>query len=237
MQPERFLYLVLDLGALAFPLAFSFYPKAPYYRKWKYLFPAIAFPALIFLVWDAWFTQMGVWGFNPRYLTGIYLFNLPLEEVLFFIVVPYSSVFIYEAVVYFLGKGGWYMAGRMVGIFLVFFLGTLGIINTGKWYTSVTFISLALFLLLLLYRWKSEFLGKFFFSYLFVLIPFFLMNGVLTGTGLPEPVVWYDNDENLGFRMGTIPFEDTFYGMLLILMNVTLFEHLQRKAAATNPPG
>ena len=100
----------------------------------------------------------------------------------------------------------------------------------GKWYTSVTFISLALFLLLVLYRWRSDFLGKFFFSYLFVLIPFFLMNGVLTGTGLPEPVVWYNNNENLGFRMGTIPFEDTFYGMLLILMNVTMFEHLQRKS-------
>ena len=115
-------------------------------------------------------------------------------------------------------------------IFLVFFLGTLGIMNMGKWYTSVTFISLALFLLLVLYRWRSDFLGKFFFSYLFVLIPFFLMNGVLTGTGLPEPVVWYNNNENLGFRMGTIPFEDTFYGMLLILMNVTMFEHLQRKS-------
>jgi len=231
MRPEQFLYLALDLGAISFPLAFSFYPKAPYYKKWKHLWPAILIPAAIFLVWDAMFTHIGVWGFNPRYLTGIYLFNLPLEEVLFFIVVPYSSVFIYEAVIYFLGPGGWYLGGRMVGSFLVFFMGTLGLLNTDKWYTSVTFISLALFLILLLYRWKSEFLGKFFFSYLFVLIPFFLMNGVLTGTGLPEPVVWYDNDENLGFRMGTIPFEDTFYGMLLILMNVTLFEHSQRKAA------
>ena len=229
MVSKNFLYLALDLGAIIFPFLFSFYPKAPYYKKWKFLFPSMLVGSGIFLVWDVAFTKMGVWGFNPDYLTGIYLINLPIEEVLFFLCVPYSSIFIYEVVRHFTKPDQWSGAGKMISIFLIFFLGVMGLLNINKWYTAVTFLALSFFLLIAVFRWKSDFLGVFYFSFVFVLIPFFMMNGILTGTFLDAPVVWYNNSENLGLRMGTIPFEDTFYGMLLLLMIVTRMEHLQRK--------
>ena len=60
--------------------------------------------------------------------------------------------------------------------------------------------------------------------YLFLLIPFFIVNGILTGTGLEAPIVWYNNQENLGVRLLTIPIEDAFYGFELILLNVFFYE-------------
>lgn len=217
------------MSAISLPLLFSFHPKANFSKKWKYLGPAILLPASFFLIWDQIFTDMGVWGFNPDYILGVYLFDLPIEEILFFICIPYACVFTYEAVGYFSKQDHLKSFTNVITGLLIVVLLIVSIANTHRWYTFITFLLCALFLTYLHFKVKPKFLGKFYLSYLFILIPFVLVNGVLTGTGLENPVVWYNNAENLGVRLGTIPVEDTIYGMMLILMNVTIFENLQSK--------
>lgn len=92
------------------------------------------------------------------------------------------------------------------------------------WYTAVNF-SYALIVLGIVYNWRPELFQRFFLTYLVILIPFFIVNGVLTGSGIEDQVVWYNNDENLGVRMGTIPIEDTIYnlGMLLTVLAITVY--------------
>ena len=225
----HYTYLLIDFLTILIPLAFSFTAKLNFSKKWKFLTPAIAGPGIIFLLWDVAFTQMEVWGFNPRYLSGIYIYNLPIEEILFFICVPYACVFTYEVTLYLIKKDWFASISSAISITLVMFLFVLGLLNTNRWYTGVTFIACSLFILLLEWKWKAPYLSRFYVAFLFILIPFFLVNGVLTGSLLDEPIVWYNKNEILGLRMGTIPFEDTFYGMLLLLMNISIFENLQRK--------
>jgi len=55
---------------------------------------------------------------------------------------------------------------------------------------------------------------------LVMLIPFFIVNGILTGSFIDNEIVWYNNDENLGIRLFTIPVEDTIYAFTLILTNL-----------------
>jgi lycopene cyclase domain-containing protein len=55
------------------------------------------------------------------------------------------------------------------------------------------------------------------------------VNGLLTGSFIQEEVVWYNDAMNLGIRLFTIPIEDSIYGMLLILMNITFFEWFRLK--------
>jgi lycopene cyclase domain-containing protein len=232
---EKYLYAWIDFFTIIFPLVFSFLPINPVYKKWKAILPALIFPAILFLIWDAIFTARGVWGFNPRYITGIYFFNLPIEEVLWFVCIPYACIFSYEAVLYYIKKDIVGDKQKIISTCLVLALGLVGIIYYDRIYTTITFLSIALFLLWVQWIWKPAFLGRFYFAFLFILVPFFIVNGILTGTGLEEPIVWYNHAENLNIRMGTIPIEDTFYGMLLILMNISLFEHLQKKIAKENP--
>ncbi|MGE0771787.1 MAG: lycopene cyclase domain-containing protein [Cyclobacteriaceae bacterium] len=226
---SNYLYLAINFISIIVPFAFSFYPKANFSAKWRYLWPAILLTGIFFIIWDDWFTRMGVWGFNPYYVTGINLFNLPLEEVLFFVCIPYACVFTYEAINYFHKKPVLVRETRWITLFLIFSSFLMALIFRHRWYTFATFFLNGLVLSYLHFKVKPDYLGRFYFAFLFILIPFFVVNGILTGTGIESEVVWYNDQENLGIRLGTIPVEDTFYGMLLILMNVAIFEHLQKK--------
>ena len=93
---ESRLYLILDLLVFLGPLTRAFEPRIFYIGKWKRLLAATMAVWVLFLPWDAWFTAQGVWGFSAPYLVGWDFFGLPLEEVLFFVVVPWASYFIYE---------------------------------------------------------------------------------------------------------------------------------------------
>ena len=58
-------------------------------------------PLIVFLLWDYVFTMLVVWGFNHKYVMGVYVGGLPIEEILFFVCIPFSCIFIYEVVRYY----------------------------------------------------------------------------------------------------------------------------------------
>lgn len=69
------------------------------YRRARSLARAVLPVAAVFLVWDALAIAAGVWDFDPAFVTGLRVpFGVPLEEVLFFVVVPVCGVLTYEAV-------------------------------------------------------------------------------------------------------------------------------------------
>ncbi len=224
-----YLYLALNIFALSYPLAQSFEWRITLYKKWKALFPAIFLTGFIFVVWDIFFTDMGVWGFNDRYLTGVRIANLPIEEWLFFLTIPYACVFTYEVLNFFIKRDYFGPARQVIGYVLFGGSILMAAIFWDRWYTVTAFGFLAIVLGVNLFWLKSVWLGRFFFAYLFILVPFLLINGVLTGTWIEGEVVWYNDLENLGIRIGTIPFEDSFYGMGLILMNITIYERLLKR--------
>jgi len=218
------LYLWLDLLSVSVPLLVSFHPRIRLYRHWKGLFMAIFVTMVPYIIWDVYFTRNGYWGFNAEYLNGLYWLDLPVEEWLFFICIPYACVFTHVALLELwpklkLGEGMTkYITFVLLGIFAF-----LLFLNLDLAYTSVDMI-FGLLALILAFLWNKELLRSFFITFLFMLIPFFMVNGVLTGTAIPGNVVWYNDEQNLGIRLGTIPVEDTVYAFSLILFNLLLFQ-------------
>ncbi len=218
----EYTYLLLNIVVIIIPLVFSFDKNLLFYKNWRYILPATAVVGAVFIIWDVIFTRMGVWSFNPKYLTGIEIINLPLEEWLFFITIPYACVFVYETLYFYMKRDILEKYASPITVILIIGLLVVAVLSISKLYTTVTFILLAFLLIFHLIVFRSNYLGHFYFSFLIILIPFFVINGVLTSL----PVVIYNDMENLGIRLFSIPVEDVFYGMLLLLGNVTIYESL-----------
>ncbi|MGI9163114.1 MAG: lycopene cyclase domain-containing protein [Mycobacterium sp.] len=99
---DRWQYLLLLGGCLLITLPLEIF-GAGVYRQPRRLVRALAPVALVFLVWDAIAISLHVWHYNPRYVSGINVPFMPLEEFLFFLVIPLCGLLTYSAVSTILG--------------------------------------------------------------------------------------------------------------------------------------
>ena len=216
-------YLLLDLAAIAGPIALSFDKRVRYFEKWRFALLSCLITAIPFIIWDMVFTENAVWGFNKDYLIGISVHNLPLEEVLFFIVVPFSCIFIYECCRYYIPIKGSKTVDLIVSVILLSICVLSIIGNPDGFYSLISsLVGVATIIFWKINRRISH-LG---YTFLFSLIPFIIMNGALTGLFTSKPVVWYNDLETIGFRLLTIPIHDVVYGMSLIFITLFIYHRL-----------
>lgn len=226
----RLTYLLIDLLSLSVPLIASFHPRLRFHREWAALMPALVLAGVLLLAWDAMFTRLGVWGFNSQYLLGIYVAGLPLEEVLFFFCIPYACLFSYHSLLVLDARFGYGpKAVRALSIFICAICLAGAVFYANHYYTVVTLSLLFVFIgwhgLIRRNSWMGAFLG----CYTVMMLPFCIVNGILTGTGLDAPVVWYNPAHMIDARIGTIPVEDVAFGMLMIGMQTSLFEYFKKR--------
>ena len=226
----HYTYFLILACSIAGPLVLSFDKKVAFYKKWKYVFAAMLLPALFYIVWDSVFTSINVWYFNKPYvLETTFIHNLPLEEILFFFIVPYCCTFIYECIRSYFPFLQTTKKSEAILFFLGVFLLIFSLFTTHLYYTFYTCIFLAafIFLFFIFRKFFSSFnSAAFLVAYVIILIPFLIVNGFLTAI----PVITYNNAENLATRIYTIPVEDIFYGMLLVMMNIVGYEKLLKRS-------
>lgn len=226
-MPLYSLLLILTIGP---PLLLSFDKKLQFYRQWKYLIPSLGIIEMVYILFDIWFTSLGVWGFNPLHHSSLRLFNLPLEEWLFFLIIPYASIFLHESlIVYFPALQLSEKTTRLLTIILIVLFTLLAMVYVDKAYTLYMSTLMAVALAVSIFD-PSQVIRKFYITFLFLLIPFVVVNGLLTGSFAGREVVWYNNAENLGIRFLTIPIEDFGYAFSLLLFNLMLTARLRQGA-------
>lgn len=101
---DRWQYLVLMAACILITLPLEFVLRARVYRQPARLLLALLPTVAIFVVWDIVGIYRDHWSYSPDYTTGIMLGVMPLEELVFFIVIPICGLLTYEAVGYVLGR-------------------------------------------------------------------------------------------------------------------------------------
>lgn len=96
---SRLVYLALLAACVLGTLPLEFVLHVGVYAQWRRLLATIVPVALAFCAWDAGAVAAKLWSFNPHYVIGVTLpGRLPIEEALFFVVIPLCAVLTYEAV-------------------------------------------------------------------------------------------------------------------------------------------
>ncbi|MDR6457831.1 lycopene cyclase domain-containing protein [Chryseobacterium vietnamense] len=184
--------------------------------------------AIPFIAWDIWFTAKGVWWFDLNYTLGFKIAGLPIEEWLFFYCIPFACVFTYYCLEKFFSLA-WATALNNLIVFTAFIvLGVVGLLYYERIYTLLTVTVTITTLFYLHFIAQKEWIGKATFVYLVLMPGFFAVNGILTGSFIPSPVVNYNPGDFLGVRMGTIPVEDAVYGYSQFLLNIYVFKKITK---------
>lgn len=211
-------YLLFNIAVIIFPFLLSFDKKVAFWRKWKFLAISILLTDLIFVTWDSIVTGLGHWSFNEDHLTGLWVFGIPVEELMFFFTVPYACIFTYEVIKHYLKD--WEVPFNIwtnITISAILFFTAFIFMDQG--YTFIVLIYTAMIIILLSTGKRPLLSRRRFWIYTAITIFLFtIFNMILTWI----PVVEYGPEEIWGGdglwngRFYTIPLEDFFYNFSML---------------------
>ncbi|MCI2411909.1 lycopene cyclase domain-containing protein [Cuniculiplasma divulgatum] len=223
-------YLIIDLFVLLGPVFISIVGPVKFLRKYKAFIPAIITVAVPYIIWDMLVTGKD-WYFNPKYVLPIRIIDLPLEEIMFFFVVPFAILFVYEYVITYIPVKKFKLKKARIFEFILLIIFLIITVFALKYqYLTLALISLIIYILIDLFSGSYNFSDRNYWIYMgFGVISFIIVNYLLTSI----PVVEYYTKTILTTsywdgRITTIPLEDFIYNFSLL----SLYLFFYRKYSA-----
>jgi lycopene cyclase domain-containing protein len=222
----NYTYLIADLLLLLVPVALFSIKNTGFAKNSKFIILAVLINVFAFSVPTEFLTQLKVIVYQPQLLSGMTLWELPIEELLLSLILPLTGIAIYD----YLNarypdntpeKYSLAVSNIMLGICIAMLY-----FGHQKLYTVFTFAILLVFLVYIEFVNKIRFMYRFYRAYLVSLIPFLLVYSFLCG----KSVVQYNVAETLDFNILRIPFEAHFYYMAMLLLSIFLYEVFKSRA-------
>lgn len=224
MDFQNYWYLLMLL-VLAGVTVFLFLKKTiVFITEIKYMLPAIIFSGAIFILFDNRLLETGIIEFNQNYLFGKSIYNLPIEEWLYLLIMSLFTFSIYLLVS--AKFENFEKTNLFVPISVLLLVGISYIAWTTRDKLIPFFISflLAIYFAYTLFRKRFyPHLAKFYISFLVSVVPFLIIRAFVNSI----PVIIYSSEYIFGIRLFNMPIEEFGYLFLLMLINFTIFEYLR----------
>lgn len=120
----------------------------------------------VFVAWGMAFVAAEIWGFDARYVCGTALGNLPIEQWLFFPVVNYACLFIYECLRYYVTNNPLERWHRPILLGIALTGAALALTHPTHLDTSLKVGTASLAVLAVLYLLRPDYLARFLLNYL-----------------------------------------------------------------------
>ncbi|AMQ01543.1 hypothetical protein AY601_4714 [Pedobacter cryoconitis] len=222
----NYTYLLINLALLLLPVLLFSIRQLNFTDNSKFIILAVLISVFAFSIPTEFMTQLKVIVFNPPYLSGMTLWQLPVEELLLLFLLPLSGIAVYLFLNHRFPDNGpekysLAFSNIMLGVCIAMLY-----FGHQKLYTLFTFSILFVFILYIEYVNSIRFMYRFYRAFLVTLIPFYIVYGVLANL----PVLQYNSAETLNFNQFNIPFETPFYFMGMLLLSIYLFEFFKLRS-------
>lgn len=225
---KEYTYLLILIFTVFICFIASFDKRIKFYLEFKSFIKAAIVVAIPFILWDIWFTAKGVWWFDYSYTLGISILGLPLEEWMFFLFIPFSCVFTFYCFDKFFDLKWADSFNNIIAFITIIVCSLVALLHYDKIYTLVTALVTLSTIIYLHFIAKAPWIGRASLIFTVLMLGFFPVNGVLTGTGIDSPIVNYNPNDFLQIRILTIPIEDAVYGYSQFLLGLYFFKKFQK---------
>ncbi|MCX7956232.1 MAG: lycopene cyclase domain-containing protein [Patescibacteria group bacterium] len=218
-------YLIFNLIILLSPLIANFFYEKTLSNLNIYFFLSNILSSIIFIIHDIKVNNSW-WSFNKKYITDIKIFNLPIEEIIFFPIVSFSTMIIWINLkkIIFEKESLFILNLIFFGLIFISFL-FLYLKNSKPYLKFINYLFILLIIVDLLIL-KINLILKFNFLIfsIFIFLLTFIFNYYLT----KRPVVIYNKKYLTNIKILTIPIEDFLYGFNFIYLSSLFFEFFSR---------
>jgi lycopene cyclase domain-containing protein len=218
---RNFTYLLVNLFIFLPTLVLSFRTDVRPHLHWRAYLAAFLCVCVPFIAWDVWAYNQGHWSFNQEYVTGLELLNLPLEEWLFFVTVPFAMIYVWGVIKKFIPDQPVKILWPLIGFGFVSATAVFWLASYWQNGYTRTVAVITLIAVIILSISRLAYTVRFWVFQLAALVLFIIFNTILTSV----PIVQYGTEAIIGTRFITIPLEDFLFNFALLNLFLLAFNY------------